>query len=963
MKKIVKKYKEGIIIAGISLVAFIVGYFSVGLLKSFLIIGLADAIYIGSVVLGSKKKTKKSTKTPTPKAIKKKKKKFFKILAIIFIIGCIGAMVGGSAFIFMIVKNAPEFNPNNLYTQESSTLYDINGDVIAKLGSEKREKVTYDQLSQVLIDAIVATEDSNFFSHNGFDLSRFLVASVKQVLTSGGGGASTLTMQISKNSFTDTSTSITRKFTDIYLSIFEIEKEYTKEEIMEFYVNAPYLGSGAWGVEQACQTYFGKSAADINLSEAALIAGLFQLPSTYDPNVNPDYAESRRQTVLYLMHRHGYITDEEYEVALKMTVETLLYTGETASSSRTDYQVFIDTVAAEVETDTGYNPYVVPMEVYTTMDPDKQTTVSAIMRGDTYTWENDAVDAGISIVDVNTGAIAAVGGGRNRVGELQYNTATMISRQIGSTAKPIYDYAPGIEFLNWSTYTPFTDEEYSYSNGVSISNWDRKFNGFLTLRSAMAQSRNIPALKAFKSVKNSDILSFVTSLGLSPEVSDGIVHEAHAIGGYNGESPLTMSTAYAAFGNGGYYITPHSYTKVVYKNTNEVYEKVIEKTRVMSEETAYMMTSLLQSSATSGLGAQSYVNGAVYGAKTGTSNYDQATIEKWGFGVNAVNDLWINAVSPDYAISIWYGYKTINAEYTSNSYTISHRKLFQTLAKGVFKTTSNWTQPESVLSVKVELGTDPAALPSAYTPSDLIVTELFKEGTEPTEESDRYSKLDDVTNLKGTLTNTTLTLSWNTIGTPNAISDTWLNTYFTNEYTSSTHRASALASRLSYNSSTIGTIVYKVYSKNTAGELTYIGTTAKNTYDITVTSTSTTTYVVKTSYTIFTANMSDGASVKVTLGNVTTGLVATLIGDKSVNVALNATYASTNYNAASIKVTYDDVTVLASDTNLKVVVAIKNASNETVTTIDTTKASTYTVTYTVTYNTKTTTLTRTIIVK
>lgn len=971
MKKFIQKNKEQIIIAVISIIAFIVGMISIGFIKSFIVIGIADLLYISTLFFDKKKKGYKINKyKPEFKKESKrknkpnnKKKKGWKFVAIIFLILCIAFLLLTCGFIFYIVTNAPEFNPDKLFKQDSSVLYSPTGDVLGKLGAEKREKITYDDLSEVLVDAIVATEDSRYFEHSGFDLPRFLVASVKQALTGGGGGASTLTMQVSKNTYTSTEANgiegIIRKFTDIYMSIFVIEKNYSKEEIMEFYVNAPYLGGGSYGVEQACQTYFGKSVSDINLAEAALIAGLFQAPSSYDPLSHPELAEERRETVLYLMKRHGYINDEEYKSAMAMTVDKLLKSSESEDIDSKYYQAFIDTVVEEVIKDTkseknpnGLDPYVVPMEIYTTIVPSQQDNIDSIMSGENFTWENASVDAGIMVIDVNTGAITAVGAGRNRVGERQYNTATMINKQIGSTAKPIYDYAPGIEYLNWSTYTPFIDEEYSYSNGVNINNWDRKYNGFLTLRTALAQSRNIPALKAFKMNKNSNIKSFVTALGLSPEIEDNIVHEAHAIGGYTGESPLTMATAYAAFGNGGYYITPHSYTKIVLRNENTTIEKQITKTRVMSEETAYMMSSLLQSSGQNGLGAQYNVGGAIYGAKTGTSNYDEATIKANGFGPDAVNDLWVDGVSPDYAISVWYGYKTIDKEHhTSTSYSISHRRLFQAVAKGVFKNGSNWSKPAGVVEVEIENESSPAKLPSEYTPSNMRITELFKSGTEPTEVSDRYSKLDSVKNLKGTVTDNKLTLTWDTIS-PNAISDSAINTYLDSLYSSNSFKASAKSARLAYNASVLGNLTYKVYSKDNSGNLTLLGTTDKNTYDITVTSESPTKYAVVASYSIFTVNASDATEVSVSLNNVKTIIDVKLNGDATITLKVND-----KYEDKGIKVTSNSEDVTSKAT---IKTTIKNSSGDTVTSIDTSKADTFTITYSITYASATKTITRTV---
>lgn len=204
-----------------------------------------------------------------------------------------------SVFFAYVVVKAPKFDPNNLKFTQMSEVFDSEGNLFAKMGDENRTEITYDQLPEVLIDAIVATEDARFFQHNGFDLARFGKASIGQVLGKNSGGASTLTMQIVKNNYTSTISSgfegIIRKFTDIYLSIFKVEKKYTKKEILEFYVNDSYLGNGAYGVEQASQNYFGKSVSDINLAEASFIAGLFQAPSSYDPYNFADKAEKEEK--------------------------------------------------------------------------------------------------------------------------------------------------------------------------------------------------------------------------------------------------------------------------------------------------------------------------------------------------------------------------------------------------------------------------------------------------------------------------------------------------------------------------------------------------------------------------------------------------------------------------------------------------------------------------------------------
>ncbi len=946
MKKFIKENKDNLVIIGISILAFLAGCFAIGWVAALIIIGIADILlFVPNIVqkrtLHKDKKPKpinkthkasiqtnkgKKTKTTKDKTKRRKTiKKVFKVLIIIFFILFIIAIVVAGLFWKKIVDNAPKFDPELLYQKESSIIYDMNSVERKKLATETRENISYDELPEVLINAIIATEDSRFFQHNGFDLPRFIKASIQAALGQDGGGASTLTMQVSKNTYTSKKVSITRKFTDIYMAMFEIEKNYTKQEILEFYVNYPYLGGGAYGVEQACQNYFGKSAKDINLAEAALIAGLFQSPGGYDPYLYPEKAEKRRNTVLYLMERHGYITSEQRKEASKMTVEKLLASDATQPTENYVYQSFIDQVLREIEANTGLDPYTTPMEIYTTMNPEQQEYIYSIMTGQNFTWENDVVDAGIAVVDVKTGAITALGGGRKSTQTAKaFNNATMLNNQIGSTSKPIFDYAVGIEYENWSTYTPFVDEPYSYSDGTPINNWDGQFKGWMTAREALAQSRNIPALKAFQLNKNSNIREFVTNLGLHPEIdANGNLHEAHAIGGYTGESPLNMAAAYAAFANQGIYTKPYSYTRIVLRETGEVIENPISKTKAMSEETAYMMTSMLQSSAQYGLGGQSNINGAVYGAKTGTSNYDAITKQAHNLRYDAVHDLWVTGVSPDYAISVWYGYDEIYPDYTNTVNTIQHRKLFQAVGKGIFTPGSTFIKPDGVIEVQIEKGTDPVKLASDRTPSDLVITELFKKGYEPTEVSAKYIQLSNVTNLKETLKDNTLTLSWDAVSKQNDADGNW------------------------------GDIVYKIYSvKNEKQEL--IDTVSKTTYSLNVTANSADKYIVKTAYQNYAGNMSTGTEITVTLPKAKE-ISITLNGGNTTSITVGTTFKDAGYTVK------EDNTDVTSKATVKKVI-IDTTTGKTVDTINTTQIGTYTITYTITYGETSKTLARTVVV-
>ncbi len=884
MKKFVKKNSDIIIVALVSLVAFILGCLSIGILWSLIIIGIVDLTFIIPRLLKGKRKTMKSSKnkkeyreTNKPKKMTSRKKKIIiRILFTIFCIGCIALVLGCVAFYLYIASTAPAFKAEELYKKESSVLYDIKGDVYATLGSENRTLVTYDDLPEVLINAIVATEDSRFFQHSGVDWARFLKASIGQLLgNSDAGGASTLTMQIAKNAFTDANqrtglAGIKRKFTDVYIALNKIEKKYSKEQIMEFYVNSYYLGSGASGVQQAARTYFGKDVQNVNLAEAALLAGLFQAPDSYDPTKNIDAAKDRQKIVLQLMNRHGYITKEEMNAALAIDLKDLVVSDDNSDSgngTKKEFQGFIDTVISDVKNKTGNSPYDVPMKIYTTMDPDKQTYMNNIMNGKNYKWQNDVVTAGIAAINVKDGSIAAVGTGR-KSGARIFNNATQLSNQIGSTSKPLYDYGPAIEYENWSPAYPVVDEPISYSNGNKINNWDSKYNGLMTARTALAQSRNIPALKLFQVNKNSNIKKFVTGLGLHPETgSNGVLHEAHSIGGYTGESPLSMAVAYAAFANGGYYIEPHTFTKIIYTDSDgddsndKVEEFKPEKRRVMSEETAYIVYDMLKSAGTWGLGSEAKINGAEFGAKTGTSNYDEATLKAKGLPSSAINDYWVCGVSKDYSIAVWYGYdqKDVSKKYCNKMGQKYHRTLFQAVAKGFFKKGSKVSQPSGVVKATIEKETYPVMLASDLTPSSMKVSDLFKKGTEPDEVSTRFTKLTDVSNATASITNGQVTLNWKPIATPDNINKDKVTSLLSQLYKNSGYLNNAVNKQISY----FGNVTYKIYEGSNL-----ITSTQDNTVSFIPSASSSGRYTIKTSYSNYSGLDSNGISVSVDLSGL-----------------------------------------------------------------------------------------------
>ena len=796
-----------------------------------------------------KRKVIKGTNNTSKRKVSKKKKMILNILII-----CVIAFASLMAvfFAYIIVK-APKFDPNNLKFTQMSELYDTEGNIITKMGNENRTEISYDDLPEVLIDAIIATEDSKFFQHNGFDLARFMKASMYQLVGKNGGGASTLTMQIAKNNYTSTESKgfegITRKFTDIYLSIFKIERKYTKKEILEFYVNDSYLGNGAYGVEQASLNYFGKSVSELNLAEASFIAGLFQSPTYYNPYNYPERAEGRRKTVLYLMQRHGYITEEEKEIAENSPITSYIKKTQT-SGTYSEYQGYIDTVVEELENEYDLNPYTTPLKIYTAMNKSKQDFVNKVMNGEAWKWENENAQAGVVMTDSASGEVLAVGAGRNKNSERSYNYATMTNRQIGSTAKPIFDYGPAVEYLGWGTVNYIDDTPTTYSDGTKISNSDGGYKGRLPLYQALGLSRNVTALKTFQQVSkeagNDKILKFASSLGITPEIDkNGKIHEAHSIGSFTGStkkgesrnSPMTMAGAYQAFSNGGYYIKPHTIKKFVYKDTDEVVETKSAKTRIMNDSTAYIINYSLNWSATEGLAKSAAgISGVQTAAKTGTSNFDEATRKRYHLSSKAVNDLWVCGYTPKQTITFWYGYDSITKGHSTTSSWSTRDKFYRNLAENLFdKDGSSFERPSSIEEVSVIRNSIP--LKKALYGG---VVGYFRKGTGPDETgTEQAEQLPSVSGVTSSISGNTVHLKWNGISAEDMV-----NLNFDDSY---------------------GTLGYDIYVKDgSGGSEVYVGTTTSTSYTHT-TSYSNPVYVIYTAYSNYKTNRSKGVEHKVSV--------------------------------------------------------------------------------------------------
>ncbi len=913
-----------------------------------------------------KKKNDLVINTNTKKVKKRRRRRFrfFYWLLVLIVLFAIALFIGGVGFCYYIVKSAPEYNIEKMFEKEPSRLFDSKGKLFATLGTEQREKITYDELPQVLIDAIIATEDSRFFQHNGFDAPRFIKASISQVMGRGGGGASTLTMQLSKLAFTSTEASgiegIVRKFRDIYMSVFKMEKNLTKEEIFEYYINNPCLGGNIYGVSAASKYYFNKKVGDLNLVEAAQLAGMFQSPNGYNPYVYPDDANERKNTVLYLMKRHGYITDEQYQAGIAVHIKDFLDVG---SESSNQYQGFIDTVVQEIIDDTDNNPYEVPMDIYTTMVTKKQNAINKFYK--THDFKDKKVEVGVGVIDNDTGAVIAVGAGRYKKKAMTLNVATFsgqIKRQPGSTIKPIIDYGPAIEYTNLSTYGPFINDETPYGGGV-IKNFNNSYSGFMTMKDCLQQSMNTCALQAFRLTTNEQKIEFGLKLGIDyvndilPEGKTELP-ESYSIGAFNGVSPIQLASAYSAFGNNGKRYTPHTYTKIVYRETEEVVKKNIKSEQVMKPTTAYMIASILTN-------ATSYrvkVSGTQIATKTGTTSYDYSQLRKYGLNDTVIPDMWTAGFTKDYSMSIWYGYTdSLSKEnvkkkyYLVNSPSITERITIQAeLSKAIYEENSTFTRPAGLTTAKVELETIPAQKPSAYTPDSLIGTFMFVGNTGPSEVSQRFSKLSNPSNVTYSFGTNSINLSWASPGTPSAVDVEYLTNYFNDNWKIKPEKY--LKERISYNRSKMGTFGFNVYL--TSGtKTTYVGWTKKTSYSI-----DTTKYngiydgvIVKSVYSRFKKNASDGYKVVFDYApsgeNVDQEKITISMKDLNLNLTKDSDFNELNDSSVT-SIKYDGVEIKQSITNLNVILSSisKDGELSTITPNDLTQnPGTYIIAYTVSF--------------
>lgn len=616
-------------------------------------------------------------------------------------------MVASAALFFYYASSAPKISRSDLTSQSITTIYDDQNRVISRLGAQKREYAKDNQIPKQLKNAVVSIEDRRFYKHHGVDTIRILGAATSNVFGRSAGmqGGSTLTQQLVKLSVFSTAASdrtLKRKAQEAWLAI-NVEQHFSKSQILDFYINKVYMGNGIYGMQTAAQYYYGKDLNDLDLSQLALLAGMPQSPTYYNPLVsNTKYATQRRNEVLNAMVRSNYITQSQANQAASESVTAGLdpdHGNISGSGTAVDSKVvdpYVKQVLADLQAQ-GYNPYSDGLKVHTNLDLDAQQHLYDAANKNVQ-FQNDKMQAGVAVTDPHNGQIIAMLGGRH-TGNVVYglNRAVQSNRSSGSTAKPVMDYGPAIEYLQWPTFKSIADTRFVFpGTNTVLHDFDKKYKGNMTMREALVQSRNVPAIRALQAVGIKRATSFLDGLGISQKqpytLQNGIALYI---------SPLQVSAAYAAFANGGTYYKPY-YISSITTQDGSVKQFNPKGNRAMNKATAYMITDMLKGVFTDSQGSatDARLDGVNQAGKTGTTNYPGNS------GQSGVMDSWMAGYTKNYSIAVWTGYDhplepggSISEQYVKSAQLL-YKDLMQYLDSQ--NHASDWTMPDTVEAVRVK---------------------------------------------------------------------------------------------------------------------------------------------------------------------------------------------------------------------------------------------------------------------
>lgn len=574
----------------------------------------------------------------------------------------LGSLLSAAALTFFFAYAQIDISKLEDPLPQPTIIFDRTGKEATKISSSKIEPAALNDIPIPMQNAIIATEDQRFYEHNGVDIQSILRALVKDIkageVVEGG---STITQQLTKNMLLNSEQTISRKLKEAITSV-KIEMTYSKNEILELYLNHIYFGEGAWGVQQAAQTYFGKNISQVSIAEAAMLAALPKAPSFYSPYKHPKAALERRNLVLKLMLEQGYVSNEEYEAAVAQKI-TLLPAEK--RKSKANYPSYVDYVLQEAEQRYGLDEdqiLTMGLHIYTELDPKIQQAAEKVYSlGDVFpdSVKDQWIQSGIVLEDPHTGGIKALVGQRGEHVFRGFNHATQLRRQPGSAIKPLVVYGPALE-AGFTPQTQLYDGPLDI-NGYSPHDWDSRTRGTVTLQEALRESWNIPAVWTLNELGISTGFAYGQKLGLPLTQQDRNL--GLALGGLSkGVSPLEMAQAFSVFPALGEWRQAHAIVKITAYDGTPLIEYKDAPIRLFKPTTAYTMTGLLQNVVANGTGQRAQLTRPTAG-KTGTTQLPET---KEFQGVKGIKDAWFVGYTPELVAAVWMGYDKTDKDHVLN---------------------------------------------------------------------------------------------------------------------------------------------------------------------------------------------------------------------------------------------------------------------------------------------------------
>ncbi|MBC6369574.1 penicillin-binding protein [Lactobacillus kullabergensis] len=656
-------------------------------------------------------------------------------------------LVAGVGLFAYYAKDAPNISRADLESGGSSGLYNTNGKFIMSLGTEKRLYVKDSKDLQLLKDAIVSVEDKRFYRDKlGIDPIRIagsMLTNAKSKSISAGG--STITQQLVKLTKFSTAASqrtLRRKAQEAWLAM-RVQREYSHDEILEFYINKVYMNYGNTGIGTAANYYYGKKIGDLDLAQTAMLAGMPNRPTVYNPYTYPEYAKYRRNIVLKAMLNNKKISQEQYDEARKESIKKglKLHNQRKQSNLRKINDPYVKEAIAEVRAK-GFDPFRDNLKITINMDQKAQKKLYQLANNGQVPFTNDKMQIGASVVDPSNGHVVAILGGRHLPSSVQLglDRAVQTTRSTGSSIKPVLDYGPAIEYLNWSTAKMLDDSKYVYpGTNVQLYDWDNKYDGMMTMRHALEQSRNVPAVKTLREVGVKRAAKFAGKMDINVPKDSGL---SVAIGA--NASSLQMAGAFSAFATMGIYHKPQFVSKIETPDgLTRNYDS--EGIRVMSKATAYMITDMLKGVIKHGSGTNAQIRGLYHAGKTGSVKYSEQDLARYPAYAATPKDSWFVGYTPSYSIGVWTGYDNLKDGTISGVGQQSAQLFYKNMMTYLMRNKENvdWQKPDSVIRAKIAKNSNPPEVSSTGE------WQLFVRGHSPigiVDDSSDYDEDDEKTN-------------------------------------------------------------------------------------------------------------------------------------------------------------------------------------------------------------------------